>query len=220
MSDRAFPYYPLFLDISGKRCLVVGGGPVACRKVKALLECGSSVVVVSPEVCPEMRDMVDKEAVSLALREYRTEDMDGALVVIAATDDAEVNRRVAADARDLRLLVNVVDDMEVSSFIAPSYLRRGDLTIAVSTEGRSPALARRIREKLEAEIGDEYGYLVALLGQLREEFKERGIRVPADVWHEALALEPLVALLRQGHEDEAKALLIERLGVAARLDTG
>lgn len=220
MSGRAFPYYPLSLDVSGKRCLVVGGGPVACRKVKALIECGASVKVVSPELCPDMRDLIDSSAVSLALRGYHTEDLDGALLVIAATDDPGVNRRVADDAGDCGVLVNVVDDMEASSFIAPSYLRRGNLTIAISTGGRSPALARRIREKLEAELGDQYSYLSELLGRLRTELKERGIRVPADAWHEALELESLLALLREGRQDDAMALLMERLGVATRPERG
>jgi len=216
MSERTFPYYPLFLDTSGRRCVVVGGGHVAFRKVKPLLECGASVTVVSPEVCSEMQDLAEAHGVRLVLRGYQVEDLAGALVVIAATDDPVVNSRVSEEARGRGVLVNVVDDMHESTFIAPSYLRRGNLTVAISTGGRSPALARRIREKLEAELGEEYSHLSELLGEVRDEMKRRGTSASGEVWQQAIALETLLDLLRQDREGEAKTLIMERLGVPAK----
>lgn len=215
MTGHAFPHYPVFLDIHGLRCLVVGGGPVAYRKAKTLLEHGAAVTVVSPELCPEMENLARDSNVHAVLGEYNARNLRDVFLAIAATDDATVNSRVAEDARESGALVNVVDDLRSSRFIAPSYLRRGDVTIAISTGGASPALARRIRVKLEAEFGPEYAQLASLLSEVRTDLKSRGITMLGDTWQEALDLEPLLELLRARRVDEARDMVLERLGVAA-----
>ena len=220
MKGRAFPHYPVFLDVHAQKCLVVGGGHVAYRKVKALLEHGASVRVVSIELCLEMRELADSVDLDVVLREYRVEDLQGAFLAIAATDDARVNERVAEEARERKVLVNVVDDMENSLFIAPSYLRRGDVAIAISTGGKSPALARRIRTKLEAELGPEYALLALLLNEIRTELKIRRHNVSGDVWQEALDLDLLLDLIRRQRADEAKATVLKHLGVVAPMERG
>ena len=220
MKGRGFPHYPVFLDVHGMRCLVVGGGPVACRKAKTLLEHGAAVTVVSPELCPEMRDLAKGTDVHLVVGEYDEGSVQDVFLVIAATDDAGVNRRVAAEARERGALVNVVDDLDSSGFIAPSYLRRGAVTIAISTGGASPALARRIRAKLETEFGPEYASLASLLSEVRTELKDRGVTVPGDTWQAALDLEPLLELVRARRVDEARNMVLERLGVAPRPERG
>jgi siroheme synthase-like protein len=220
MKERAFPHYPVFLDVHAQKCLVVGGGHVAYRKVKVLLEHGASVRVVSTELCPEMKEMADSIDLDVVLREYRTEDLQSTFLAIAATDDARVNERVAEEARERKVLVNVVDDMDNSLFIAPSYLRRGDVAVAISTGGKSPALARRIRTKLEAELGPEYAELALLLSEIRTELKNRRYSVSGGVWQEALDLDLLLDLIRQQRTDEAKAMLLNRLGVVAPVERG
>ena len=220
MTGHAFPHYPVFLDIHGLRCLVVGGGPVAYRKAKTLLEHGAAVTVVSPDLCPEMKNLARDTNVRAVLGEYDAGNLRGVFLAIAATDDARVNRRVAAEARERAVLVNVVDDLESSGFIAPSYLRRGDVTIAISTGGASPALARRIRIKLEAEFGPEYAPLASLLHQIRTELKGEEVTVTGDAWQEALDLEPLLELLRARRVDEARNMVLEGLGVASEPERG
>ena len=220
MTGHAFPHYPVFLDIHGLRCLVVGGGPVAYRKAKTLLEHGAAVTVVSPDLCPEMKNLARDANVHAVLGEYDAGNLRDVFLAIAATDDARVNRRVAAEAGERGVLVNVVDDLESSRFIAPSYLRRGDVTIAISTGGASPALARRIRVKLETEFGSEYAQLASLLGEVRTGLKSRGVTVPGDTWQEALDLEPLLELLRARRVDEAREMVLERLGVASEPERG
>ncbi|MFA5055656.1 MAG: NAD(P)-dependent oxidoreductase [Dehalococcoidia bacterium] len=204
-------YYPISLDIDGKRCVVLGGGEVALRKVNTLLEHDAIVQVISPELCAGLEDLFASDKIIAAKRPYADGDLAGAFVIIAATDDADVNRRAAAEAEKLGVLVNVVDVPELSNFIVPSHLRRGDLSIAVSTGGASPALARRIRERLEAEFGDEYAALLALAGRARSELRRGGADVTGDDWRNALDIDALLALIREGKTDEAGRRLKESL---------
>jgi len=203
-------YYPIAIELEDRLCLVVGGGTVALRKVEALLECGARVKVVSPQACAGIEALAASGRIELENRTYRLGDIEGKTVVIAATDDASVNRQVSQDACEANVLVNVVDMPELSSFIVPATVRRGDLTIAIFTGGRSPGLARRLREQLEQEFGPEYGDLVALLGELREEVKRR---YPDQKDREAamrrlLDLD-LLADLRAGNRSEARRKAIQ-----------
>lgn len=204
-------HYPVFLKISGKKCVVVGGGQVARRKVKTLLEHGASVEVISPEPCPELNKLVERGEIRLLRRGYQAGDLEGAFLAIAATDNRALNRQVLKEAQERAVLVSVADDPENSDFIVPSAVRRGTLSIAVSTGGVSPALARKIRTRLEEEFGDEYASLVRLVGEVRAEVRRRGIKVGGDDWQEALDLDLLTRLLKKGDEKKAKAVLLENL---------
>jgi precorrin-2 dehydrogenase/sirohydrochlorin ferrochelatase len=158
-------YYPMMVDLTGRRCLVVGGGCVAERKIVRLLDCGADVEVVSPTVTRKIANLAARKAVHLARRPVRPSDVAGAFLVFAATDDVEVNRNLAEAVQSARGLVNVADAPDACNFLVPSMVRRGDLSIAISTGGGSPALAKRLRQRLEATIGPEYeAYLAALRG--------------------------------------------------------
>jgi siroheme synthase-like protein len=165
-------YFPAFLDLRGRRCVVVGGGPIGERKVRDLLACQASVVVVSPVMTPALAALAAAGLVAHRPRRFRRWDVRGCAVVIAATGDARVDTAVATEARRRHALVNVVDDAAHCDFIVPSVLRRGQLQIAVSTGGRSPALAREIRRRLEPLFGAELGAVVEDLG--RERARARG----------------------------------------------
>jgi len=203
--------YPMFLNISGKRCVVIGGGQVARRKVRTLLEHGANVEIISPDLCPELNKLAETGEVKVLRRHYQAGDLPGAFLVIAASDDSEINRQVVKEAKDKSVLVNAADDPENSDFIAPSSVRRGDMTIAVSTTGRSPALTRKIRTRLEKEFGDEYASLVNLIAEVRAEVKRRGIKVSGDDWQEALDLDLMLDLLQKGDGEKAKAVLLDKL---------
>ncbi len=157
-------YYPINLNIQGKKCLIIGGGEVAYRKACSLKDAGAEVTVVCPEPCPELTKEKD---ITLLEKRYDESALDGAFLVIAATDDAEVNRNIFQDASKRNLLVNVVDCPELCSFIVPSSVVRGDLCISISTGGASPALAKRIREDLEKTYGHEYEHYLKLLSKMR-----------------------------------------------------
>ncbi|MGR3309650.1 MAG: precorrin-2 dehydrogenase/sirohydrochlorin ferrochelatase family protein [Candidatus Brocadiales bacterium] len=157
-------YYPINLNIQGKKCLIIGGGEVAYRKACSLKDAGAEVTVVCPEPCPELTKEKD---ITLIGKRYEESALDGAFLVIAATDDAEVNRNVFQDASKRNLMVNVVDCPELCSFIVPSSVVRGDLCISISTGGASPALAKRIREDLEKTYGHEYEHYLKLLSKMR-----------------------------------------------------
>ena len=165
-------YYPIMVDLTGRRCLVVGGGRVAERKVALLLDCGAAVDVVSPAATPKLTALASAGAIRLAARAVRSEDVFGAFMVFVATDDAAVNRAVAAEARGAGTLVNVADAPTSCNFLVPSVVRRGDLTIAISTAGGSPALAKRLRQRLEETIGPEYELFLAALRELRVQAHE------------------------------------------------
>ena len=209
--EQEAAYYPVFLNISGRRCVVAGGGQVALRKVRVLLEHGADVEVISPNLCPELAQLAESGEIRVLNREYQTGDLRDALVAIAATDNDEVNQRLAKEAHKRAVLVNVVDDAGNSDFIVPSYLRRGEITIAVSTAGKSPALARKIRTKLEKELGDEYAALARLVSEVRAEARQQKIEVDGDGWQEALNLESLIDLLRKGKKEKARDVLIGNL---------
>jgi len=157
-------FYPIYLDVKDKKCVIVGGGKVAYRKVCSLKEAGAEVVVVSPETCPEI---ADKKDIALIKKDYDENILDGALLVIAATDNESVNKKVSLDARKRNIIVNVVDHPELCSFIVPSTINRGDLCISISTGGASPAVAKSIREKLEDVFGSEYEEYLNLLTKMR-----------------------------------------------------
>jgi precorrin-2 dehydrogenase/sirohydrochlorin ferrochelatase len=204
-------YYPASLNIRGKRCVVIGGGEVALRKVRALLDCGAKVTVVSPTLHPDLAQLAEARRISPIRREFKPGDLAGATIAIAATDERAINQKVSDEARDRGVLVNVVDSSEQSDFIIPSFFRRGDLTIAVSTAGMSPALARKIRTRLEGIFGEEFALLLSMIKDVRSELKGQGIAVSADAWQEALDLDLLTGLVRAGQPEEARALLLSRL---------
>ena len=209
--DQGITYYPVFLNISNRKCVVVGGGQVALRKVQVLLEHGAKVEVISPTLCPELLVLVENGQIQAHIREYREGDLQGAFITIAATDNNNINQRLVAEARRRAVLVNVVDDPEHCDFILPSYLRRGEVTIAVSTGGRSPALARKIRSRLEEKMGEEYAQLTDLIGNIRNELRKKEIRINADGWQEALDLDLLLDFLRKGEKEKARAALLGKL---------
>ncbi len=158
-------FYPINLNVKGKKCVIIGGGKVAYRKACSLREAGAVTVVVSPEFCPEIVDEADLVLVKEA---YDERFLDGALLVIASTDDKTINQKVALDAGKRNIIVNVVDYPELCSFIVPSTISRGDLCISISTGGASPAVAKRIREELEGIFGSEYEGYLDLLNKMRD----------------------------------------------------
>lgn len=164
-------YYPVFLDLRGRAGLVVGGGDVAHGKVGGLLRAGARVTVVAPRVAESVQRLAEQGRVTLVARPYGSQDVRGFQVVVAATDDVEVNRRVAADAELAGVLVNVVDDPQHSTFIAPAVLERGELQIAVSTSGASPSFAVFLRDRIAGEIGPEYGMALAILQKVRKQLR-------------------------------------------------
>jgi precorrin-2 dehydrogenase/sirohydrochlorin ferrochelatase len=160
--------YPVCLvGLEQRLSVVVGGGQVAARKVEALLEADARVVVISPAIAPELQRRCQAGQIQVVPRPYRAGDLAGAFLVVVATDDPAVNRAAWQEAMRRACLVNVADDPAHSNFILPAVLRRGEITIAVSTGGASPALARHLREQLESWIGAEYGELAELLAELR-----------------------------------------------------
>ena len=204
-------YYPIFLNIQGRKCVVVGGGEVAERKARALVEQGALVTVISARVSDGLAQLAEQRAIQISLRDYQPGDLEDALVAIAATDAPEVNIDVAREGRKRGVLTNVVDDPEHSDFIVPSLLRRGDVSIAISTSGKSPALARRIRTELEQSFAPEYASLALLLAEVRQELKRDGIHVEGNAWQKSLDLEPLLDMLRKGEFEQAKEKLLSNL---------
>jgi precorrin-2 dehydrogenase/sirohydrochlorin ferrochelatase len=205
--------YPINLDVAGRDCLVVGGGGVGARKARGLADCGAAVTVVSPEAGAPLRELAEAGAVVWAAREYRSEDMAGRFLAFAASGAASVNERVVADARRAGVLCNSADRPEAGDFTLPAALRRGDLTIAISTGGASPALSRRVRMTLEAAFGPEYETALRLLGAARSRLLARGHDPDGHRRRfRALLDGGLLELLRDGRTAELDRLLRETLG--------
>ncbi|MCX6374504.1 MAG: bifunctional precorrin-2 dehydrogenase/sirohydrochlorin ferrochelatase [Armatimonadetes bacterium] len=198
------PHYPINLDLKNRRCIVVGGGEVAERKIETLLEFDAAVVVIAPELTSRLECHAEQGLIEHVAGEYAPEMLEGAFLVFAATDDREVNRAVSEECRNRGILVNFSDDPEVCTFFVPAMVRRGDFVIGISTSGKSPALAKRVRESLETEFGPEYGELADLMGELRDEVKskypDQADRNRAFV---RILSSNVLDLLAQGKRDEA-----------------
>lgn len=167
-------YYPLFLDVTDRRCVVVGGGDVAERKVGRLLDFGASVVVVGKALTAGLETMKKEGRINHVDAEYEKALIDDAFLVIGATDRDDVNAEISRDGREKGILVNIVDDPDKCDFVLPSLLTQGDLLIAISTGGKSPALAKKLREDMEQVFGTEYQTLLEVMGQLRQKLVVKG----------------------------------------------
>jgi len=199
------PLYPIVLKLAGRPCVVCGGGTVAERKVQSLLEAGAAVTVVSPTLTAALQRLATAGHIVHRARTFEPRDLDGAFLVIAATNDEALNAQVSAEAERRGQLVNVVDTPHHGNFFVPAAVRRGPLLIAVSTGGQSPLLARRIREELEDRYGPEYEDLLNLLGEWRETVQQKMDSEAARkrVWERVLESD-LLALLRAGKHEEAR----------------
>jgi precorrin-2 dehydrogenase/sirohydrochlorin ferrochelatase len=196
------PSYPVNLLVAGRSVLVVGGGTVALDKVDGLLDAEADVTVVAPEMVPELAE----RPVTLEQRAYRSGEAGDHRLVIVATDDPEVNAEVAADAEAAGVWVNAADDVANCTFTLPARVRRGDLLVTVSTNGRSPALASWTRKRLEAEFGPEWATLLDLLADARDELRAAGRSPLGSDWQAALD-SGMLDLVREGRIAEAKERL-------------
>lgn len=168
-------YFPFFVDLQARECYIFGGGAVASRKVLALLEFGAKVTVVAPEVCEEIWQR--REEIRILLREYQEEDLDQAFFVIAATNQPAVNARISEACEKRRILANAVDQPENGSCLFPAYIKQGDITIGVTTSGKSPVMSGYIKKRIADQIPEYYERLVQQLGDYREIVK---LRVPTE----------------------------------------
>ena len=206
-------YYPVHLNIQNRNCLVVGGGSVGTRKVLTLLQCGARVTVVSPVISDRLREIAATDRLTLYKRPYQSADLDGMFMVIGATNDEALNRRISSDAQGINILCNIADRPEICNFILPSIVRRDDLVITISTSGRSPALAKKLRQSLENQFGEEYKDFLRLMGAIRKKLLNRSHKPEAHKHlFEQLINSDLIALIRDKKIDDINALLIDILG--------
>jgi precorrin-2 dehydrogenase len=207
-------YYPVLLDLSGRRCVMVGGGLVAQRRVEALLAAGARVRVISPRLTRVLAALAAEGRIEHEERVYRQGDLAGADLAFVATDAGEVNEAVAAEARGRGIWINAADDPARCTFILPALVRRGDLTVAVATGGSSPALARAIRAELETYLTADYATLAAIAAEARRELRAAGRPATAEAWQRALGPEVRRLIVERGRDD-AKHRLLELLGAAS-----
>jgi len=204
-------YFPIVLEMTGRRCLVIGGGVVAERKIAGLLEVGAAVTVISPEVTAAILNWAKNHSIQLTARCYQNGDLSGHVLVFVATDDPDVNDQVYHEGQSCGVWVNAADDPAHCDFILPAVIRRGELTVAISTGGASPAATRAIREALDDYFTAEYAQLVQVAAEVRMELKEKSVNVDADAWNSALKGE-FRRLIRAGRPDQAKECLLTMLG--------
>jgi precorrin-2 dehydrogenase/sirohydrochlorin ferrochelatase len=200
--------YPILLRLAGRRCVVVGGGSVAARKVRALIEAGADVVVVAPEIRAELQAMAEQGRLRLRERPFQGADVDGAFLAFAATDQPEVNGAVADAARQRGVPVYIVDDPAACDFTVPATVQRGDVTLAISTGGRSPAFARYLREEMERWLSPERCALLDLAADVRQEIRANGTQADADAWQRALDDTAVRDALAAGDRDAARARML------------
>ena len=210
------PLFPAFLDLREKPVVVVGGGAVAERKVKSLLRCGARVTVVAPEVTDRLASLAHEGTLAHRVKRFDESDLHGARMAVAATDDAMVNENVGRAASDLGVLVNVADDPALSSFLMGAAVERGPVQVAISTSGTSPALARRLRARIEGAVPDGFGTLAALAGRFRAEAIRRlpDPRARRRFWERVME-GPIAALALEGRETEARDALQRELNLEA-----
>jgi len=210
-------YYPVFLDLAGKPVIVIGGGHVAYQKMINLVKAGAVTTVVAPELNADMATLKAEVKFQHVEREYQAGDLEGYLLAFVATDDGAINSVVAGEARERAIWVNAVDDVPNCDFIMPGIATRGDITIAISTAGRSPALARKLRETIEQEfLTDQWQRMLDLCAEVRADLRDRGIVIDPDIWSAALD-EPLRRMVAEERLGQAKGRLLKSLGVGVRM---
>lgn len=201
---KNYPYYPIFIDIEDRPVVIIGGGEVCARKAETMMRYGARVRIISPRFTDEIEAWAAAGKLSIERREYQSADIDGANLVIASTDDTAVNERIAADSRARRIPVNVVDVTPLCEFIVPAIIEKGSVQIAVSTGGKSPALARTLKEDLQRQIGPEYTEVNDILGTLRDGAKAT---LPTDVdrkrFFDGIMASGILGMLREGRRSEA-----------------
>src|SRR5215213_3800355 len=219
---KRFPYYPIYLDIEDRRVVIVGGGNVCARKAETMMKYGARVTIVSPAFTDEIEQWAREGCLVLKRKEYDASDLDGANIVIASTDVQSVNEQIATDCRARRIPVNVVDVTPLCEFIVPAIIESGSIQIAVSTGGKSPAVARTLKEDLQRTIGPEYAEVNDVLGTLREDAKRV---LPTDVdrkhFFDGIIAQGVLSMLREGKRREAYetiARACEAAGVAVSDD--
>ncbi|HEX2239703.1 MAG TPA: uroporphyrinogen-III C-methyltransferase, partial [Actinomycetota bacterium] len=201
--------YPIALELEGRACVVIGGGEVAEQKVFGLLAAAARVTVIAPEFTAALETAAERGEIELRHRAYEHGDLDGFFLAIAATDEPATNRRIFEEANERGVLLNAVDDVANCHFALPSVVRRGDFVVAISTGGKAPALAKRLRRELSDQFGDEYGELVEILGAARmEALPHRTVDFAtwANRWQIALD-QQLLDLVRRGRSAEAQAVV-------------
>ena len=203
-------YYPVFLNMQGQLCVVIGGGEVAERKVQALLEAGAVVTLIAPECTDGLVAMTSDSSVTWHQRTYETGDLEGAFIAIAATDDRAVNETVTKEATERNTPLNVVDVTDLCTFIAPSVIHRGPVTLAISTGGMGPALARKLRQELEGNDALAFADLAEIVADVRAELKARALTVDPEGWQAALNTEVL-GLYQSGQQTQARERMMELL---------
>lgn len=203
-------YYPVFLDLTGKSVVVIGGGNIAHQKMENLIKVGAQVTVVSPDLNEPMAALKAAGRFRHIEREYEPGDLEGYALAFVATDDRAVNSTVADEGKARGVWVNAVDDPPYCDFIMPGIVQRGDLVIAISTSGRSPAMARKMREELTDFLSEEWVAMLELAAEVRAELRTRDIMVDSDTWNAALDDE-LRHLLKENRYDEAKQRLLRNL---------
>ena len=203
-------YYPVFLNLEGKRCVIIGCGIIAEGKISKLKETGAQVTIISPDATPTIQKMAKKGVVEWTARKYQTGDLEGAFLGIAATDVRQVNQQIFQEAEELGVVLNVVDDAELCAFIAPSIVERGPVTVAISTGGASPALARKLREAIAEAPALEWADLANVLSKARKQIKKRGVAVDPQRWQ--CCLTPgLLSLAQAGKDEQALEQIMSTL---------
>ncbi len=206
-------YYPAYLDIRNRKCLVVGGGRVALRKVEGLIKAGGRVTVVSPEFEEGFARLAKSPCLEMIRRSYSSNDLDGNFLVIGATDNSDLNRKISRDAESINMLCNIADVPEACNFILPSVVQRGDLIIAISTSGKSPAFARHLRKQLEKQFGEEYTDFLQLMGAVRKKLlAQKHAPEEHKPLFQQLIAGGLAGMIREGKTDQADKLLQKVLG--------
>lgn len=201
--------YPISLvNLDQRKCVVVGGGKIAARKVNGLVEAGAIVVVISPEVNDQLYKAIEACNANWIRRYYRPDDLDNAFLVIAATDDENVNSQIWMEAIEKNILVNVVDDPDHCNFISPAVVRRDDMTISISSGGKAPALSRRLRQQLEIEFGLEYGTYLSILSELREKSFVLITKENRKNFWKKILNSKVLSLIKKGHIEEARELAL------------
>jgi siroheme synthase-like protein len=204
-------FYAIFIDASRRPCVVFGGGAVAQRRIEGLLAAGAIVTVVSPVLTGALMELVAQGALQHIARAYEAGDLAGYNLAFVATDNREGNQAIFSEARLRGVWINSADDPGYCDFILPGVVRRGELSIAISTGGASPALTRAIREELDTYFTADYARLVQIAGAVREKLREKSLTVSADAWNQALKGE-FRRLVNENRDEQAKALLLKTLG--------